>query len=397
MQTRDSSNIIGQILATYDPEADQKEELAQLINMIKNNPYSPFEKDCLDEMKVLTEMIQKYVGAIDSSHPLSGDQKKIKIIQGVLFNQLVTNSATPQTLQKCVKLLSQHRDFLSSLPEIDLQVIFILNIHIASFLPLAKYYTGRSYQDVKNNDEKANFYFKSAFESYTQQAKMTPDPHTYYMLGFFHQEGMGTKVDDALAIKCYKKCIGSSLHNEVVSSPQIQSDMTAHTISHQETDQINARYRLGEMYFKKEQYLLALQTLKPLLKTTNSVNAGAAYLLGRIYETGREVKADVEKACEYYRMAITSDKHPHAMLRLAILLVQKEKYMEAVNYFNYLMVFSKDLEIRAMAQLHLANLYRYGFGAPQDISYAIHLYKEAQSVNLQAALFLGEIYEEEKK
>lgn len=100
-----------------------------------------------------------------------------------------------------------------------------------------------------------------------------------------------------------------------------------------------------------------------LIKVAESGSAEAQFTLGRVYETGRGVKADLAAARDWYTKA-ASQGHVAAAFNLGMLEAQsgtREGYNHAVRWFNQ--AASRGL---ADAQFNLGMLYAQGLGIGRD-------------------------------
>ena len=114
-------------------------------------------------------------------------------------------------------------------------------------------------------------------------------------------------------------------------------------------------------YYKK--------AFKLLEKKANSSNA-ACYEIAKMYEFGRYVEKDEEKAKEYYKLA--ADKgYADAAYRMGLYLKSNLDYVDARAYF--LKAAEKQ---HGDAMYELAKMYQYGHGGAENINDAKKWYLE---------------------
>lgn len=187
----------------------------------------------------------------------------------------------------------------------------------------------------------------------------------------------------------------------------------------------------GELAYDRGDHAAAMQMLLPLAEEGNST---AQYLIGLIYEMGKDFAPDLEQAAAWYRKAARSNDE--ASIRLALLLADGKIlpqdgdniitwYMKAEQRCNHaeleyrlgLLCASKEARVQyhpayaasmlrkaaekghAQAQYSLGMLYEKGIfveegpyrfhesdiGVPKDLQQALHWYRQAADQGLESA------------
>ncbi|KAF0977030.1 hypothetical protein FDP41_003683 [Naegleria fowleri] len=99
--------------------------------------------------------------------------------------------------------------------------------------------------------------------------------------------------------------------------------------------------------------------------------AEALYVLGTMYELGDGVEKDTRKAIEYYQQAVQLN-HEYAAFSIGETFEIDNNYEEAVKYFKI----ASSLNF-VEAQYRLAEMYRDGIGAEQNLTKAIYYFELA--------------------
>ena len=136
-------------------------------------------------------------------------------------------------------------------------------------------------------------------------------------------------------------------------------------------------------------YEEAFIIVEPLAKMNHPE---AEYLLGQMYELGRGVKKDSEKALSLFTAA-ANQGYAAAQAKLGSLHVEgKKDYASAMNWFQK----AAD-QGYALAYTAIGDLYAKGYGVDKDQDKAIDYYKKAaEAGDAAACLRLGQMYEQGK-
>jgi TPR repeat protein len=122
------------------------------------------------------------------------------------------------------------------------------------------------------------------------------------------------------------------------------------------------------------------------LKEANAGNSNAQYDIGAMYQNGRGVAADRDKAIEWYRKA-AAQNNQNAVSRLNLIQSNEER-------FNKTLARAEKGEVES--QYDLGNMYTEGIGTDADTSKARAWYEKAASQEFEKAQYkLGLIYYEE--
>lgn len=136
-------------------------------------------------------------------------------------------------------------------------------------------------------------------------------------------------------------------------------------------------------------YEEAFIIVEPLAKLNHPE---AEYLLGQMYELGRGVKKDSEKALSLFTAA-ANQGYAAAQAKLGSLHVEgKKDYASAMNWFQK----AAD-QGYALAYSAIGDLYAKGYGVDKNADKAVEYYKKAADAGDAAAcLRLGRMYEQGK-
>jgi len=122
------------------------------------------------------------------------------------------------------------------------------------------------------------------------------------------------------------------------------------------------------------------------LKEANAGNSNAQYDIGAMYQNGRGVAANRDKAIEWYRKA-AAQNDPKAISRLNLIKSNEQR-------FNKTLASAGKGEVES--QYDLGNMYIEGVGVDADLTKAAAWYEKAASQGYEKAQYkLGLIYYEE--
>jgi len=128
--------------------------------------------------------------------------------------------------------------------------------------------------------------------------------------------------------------------------------------------------------------------VEQLLKKANNGDIQAQYDIGDMYEWGKGVEQDSEKAIKWYTVA-AEQGHIESQNALANLYNEQKDYSEAVKWWKK----SAD-QGNAMGQANLGNMYMLGIGTEKNSTLALSLFRKAADQDWPYACYrLGVIYE----
>jgi hypothetical protein len=120
-----------------------------------------------------------------------------------------------------------------------------------------------------------------------------------------------------------------------------------------------------------------VRTLEQLTEMANADDLGAQAALGQAYEKGLGVRASIDQALRWYRLA-SEGGDPFAPFQIGALYERgsgvEQNYAEAARWYRIAAERGNDT-----AQASLAYLYEHGLGVPQDYAAAIYWYEAARA------------------
>ena len=233
--------------------------------------------------------------------------------------------------------------------------------------PYASYELAKMYRDgvgAEPNGQKADIYFKYAFQGFLVLEAESHDDKMQYRLGRMLYTGTGTEKDEKKAEVFWQKA--AKLGNA------------------------NAQYALARHWLKNRTGDLE-QAVKWIQKAAEGENTTAVYTLGKLYLKGDVVAQDIKAAMELFDQAAVKG-HDYAAYRLGCLYLSgkmTEKNVEAAVAW---------LETAAeannpLALYRLGKLFLMGEDVPKDVQRTIHFFKRAAESGSEYAEFqLGKLY-----
>lgn len=274
--------------------------------------------------------------------------------------------------------------------------------------------------------DKAEAYYRIAFLHFKKLEKDNQDDNLLYRIAMMYLGGKGTQKNESAAEKYLERAV--KLGNR------------------------NAKYQLAKLYLSQEQEKLdslplqleqmavtpdisqekVEQAVAWLKEAVEAGNANAAYLLGKLFHSGKLVPGDINEAIYYYTIAAEQGNH-YAGYRLGRIFLSEEAIggvpvynpMKALHYLKksaegkneyaaYLLgklylegtVTGKDVQIALQyfhmtaeqgnqyAQYVLGKLYLMGKEIPKDMEKALYYLNQAAMQGNQYAIFLLEHWQD---
>ena len=259
------------------------------------------------------------------------------------------------------------------------------------------YYLGECVGVSRNYDIAAEWYRKSAEQG---------NADAQYYLGYMYENGLGVSEDWVKAVEWYRKSaeqgnagaqcnLGIMYENGMGVSQDYAKAIEWYRKS-AEQGNADAQCNLGEMYYfgrgVSQDYAKAVEWYR---KPAEQGDAVAQFNLGLMYENGRGVSQDYAKAVEWYRKS-AEQGNAGAQNNLGCMyengLGVSQDYAKAVEWCR------KSAEKgNAGAQNNLGEMYYFGRGVSQDYAKAVEWYRESAEQGNAVALFnLGYMYENGK-